>query len=462
MINFASWELRKLSTDALMLDKKNPRLPEDMINESQTNVLHYLVDNFNVLEIAQNIAQHGYFINETPIVAKEGKHFIVIEGNRRVCAMKLLRNPDLAPPRKKHTYARLAETIDVAQWEKMPVYIAPSRDEAAPILLARHATEMTSRWLRIMKMRFLAGDVLQGVPHEKIAHKFSLSIGEVKTAALTILFREMIRESSVDPKKKDSYLSEKFQTSTLTRYLETKRFSELSGLQLIGATLHFSIPREDFLSVLVYICEEIVKGKLTAHTHEDAEDRGKYLEKILGEITSGRQEQSEFTATPKKDSKAKPDRRNPKPKQSPERLITDTRKYSTGLLKLDEMIAEGQKMMVTSYPHAGGLLLRTILDLGITRLYDLNGKLDEAYNSKGRSLGLTERIQTIYNRHSDWLPSKAICEKLKRFAATDSGAFVHIETLNDYAHGYKGKPTKDDLRNFWEQIDIILDLVLVD
>lgn len=460
MIDFSSWELRKLSIDGLLLDKRNPRLPEDMLNESQTNILHYLVNEFNVLDIAQNIVQNGFFINETPIVSKEGRSFFVIEGNRRVAALKLLRNPDLAPPRKKHTYARLAENVDTTQWEKMPVYIAPSREEAAPILLARHASEMTARWLRIMKMRFLAGDVLKGIPHEVLADRFSISVAEVRTAAITILLREMIRESAISQKKKDRYLSEKFQTSTLSRYIETRKFSELSGLQLVGAALQFEIPTDDFLAVLICLCEEIVEGKITPHTHGDADDRGKYLAKVFHDVTTGKQQKNEFKASPPKEDGSKADRRKPKPKKIQERLIVDTRAYYTGVPKLDEMIAEGQKMMVTSYPHAGGLLLRTILDLGITRLYDINGKKDEAYNTKGRSLGLTERIQGIYKRHPDWLPSHAICDKLKRFAASDSEAFVHIETLNDYAHGYKGKPTKDDLRNFWEQIDIILDQIM--
>ena len=71
-------------------------------------------------------------------------------------------------------------------------------------------------------------------------------------------------------------------------------------------------------------------------------------------------------------------------------------------------------------------------------------------------------INNMISTHSDWFPDKATYNKLKRFTAKDSESFVHIETLNDYAHGDYGRPTKDDLLNFWKQIEPIIDLLLED
>lgn len=459
MIDFSVWETRRLSIDSLLLDKENPRLPEEMHNESQTSILHYLVNEFNVLDIAKSIVEHGFFVNEMPIVAKEGKRFFVVEGNRRVAALKLLRNPDLAPPRKKQTYSRLAENIDTNQWEKMPVYIAPSRDAAAPILLARHGSEMTSKWLRIMKMRFIAGDVLKGVDHEEIAKKLSINVAEVRTAALTILIREMIRESEIDEKNKNKFLSEKFQTSTLSRYIETRRFAELSGMQLIGTKLQFDIPKEDFLNVITYLCGEIKANRIKPHSHNEINKRNAFLDEIFKKITTGKQEKSSFTAKKSDIQNGKPPRK-PRSTVKREKLISDTRKFNTGVKKLNELISEGQGMTVHSYPHAGGLLLRTILDLAVTRLFDINGAIADAYNSDGKVIGLTKRINKVVSEHSDWLPNKATCDKIKRFTSKDCESFIHIETLNDYVHGYDGKPTKDDLQNFWIQISVFLDQIL--
>lgn len=460
MIDYSDWELRKLSVDSIRLDKQNPRLPEDMLNESQAEIINYLINEFKILEIAQSIAKNGFFINEVPIVVKDGRHFVVVEGNRRITALKLLRNPELAPPRKKHTYSRLAEDIDTAQWEKLNMYIAPSKEDAAPVLIARHGSEMTSPWQRIMKMRFLAGDVLKGIPHEQIATRYSVPISEVKTAAVTMLIREMIRSADIDDETKDAYLSEKFQTSTITRIIETKRFTDLTGLKLNGAKLQYEIPKEEFLKLILRICHDIHTGITTHRTHEDAKARYAYIESLFAEIASGKKEKNEFEAQPKEMDGEKEEPRKPKSRKKWERLIPETMSYTTGMPKLNELIGEGQKMSVTSYPHAGGLLLRTILDLAVQRLYDIHGELNATKSNNGRTCGLTQRIKNIHNKHSDWFSDRATCEKFKRFTAGDSESFIHIETLNDYVHGGYGKPTKDDLSNFWSQIEPLLDLIL--
>ena len=464
MIDYSNWELRRLKVDSLRLDNENPRLPEEMFHETQSAIIQFLVDEFNVLELAKSIAKNGFFINEAPIVAKVGKHFVVIEGNRRITALKLLRNPDLAPARKKHSYSRLAEDIETGQWERLPVYIAPSREEVSPILVARHGSEMTSPWQRIMKMRFLAGEVLKGIPHEEISEKYSVKIQEIRTAAYTILIREMIRGADISDSNKDLYLSDRFQTSTLTRIIEARRFSELTGLQLIGAKLKFKIPQNEFLMVVLHLCEEISNGVLTHRTHEDVDERNKYIENVVARYTTGKTGNFDFETSPQGDERCcdKKETRNPKPRRKWERLISETMDFNTGLVKLNELLVEGQKMPIGTYPHAGGLLLRTVLDLSVQRIYDLHGKIDETRDEEGKTKGLTKRINYMTSNHCDWFPDKVTCNKFKRFTAKNSGSFVHIETLNDYAHGDYGKPTKDDLQNFWGQIEPIIDLLLED
>lgn len=458
MIDYSDWELRKLSVDAIRLDKQNPRLPEDMLNESQRSIIRYMIEEFKILEIAKSIVKNGFFINEVPIAAKEGKHFVVVEGNRRITALKLLRTPDLAPPRKKHTYTRLAENIDANQWKKLSMYIAPSKEAVAPILIARHGSEMTSPWQRIMKMRFLAGDVLKKVPYEEIADRYSVSLSEVRTAAIIMLVREMVRDADIDDVKKEKYLSEKFQTSTLTRFIESSSFVKKTGFQVNGAALQYEIPEDEFLQIILRMFKDIADETITARN--DIKERRKYISDIFNEITSGKREKNTFEAEPSEPEPDKQEPRKPKPRKRVEKLIPDTSEFNTGSPKLNELIGEGQKMSVGAYPHAGGLLIRTILDLAVQRLYHINDALEETRDQYGRTLGLTKRINNLLSRHGDWLESKAIHNKLQRFVARDSQSFVHIETLNDYVHGDYGQPTKEDLRNFWAQFEPLIEMIL--
>ncbi len=460
MIDYSNWELRKLKVDALRLDNENPRLPEEMLHETQNAIIHHMVNEFKVLELAKSMARDGFFINEVPIVAKVRRHFIVVEGNRRITALKLLRNPELAPPRKKHSYSRLAEDIDTNQWEKISVYIAPSKEDVAPILIARHGSEMTSPWQRIMKMRFLAGEVLRGVDHEEIAGKYSVPSAEVRTAALTILIREMIRGADIPDNVKDSYLSEKFQTSTLARVVEAKHFTETTGLNLAGSHLKFKIPQNEFLDIILHLHKEIVDGDLTHRTHETVEDRNNYIDNIVRQHTTGQKGNFNFEAPTQKKKDDRKEERKPKPRGKREKLIPVSMEFKIDLPKLNELFAEGQKMSVGTFPHAGGLLLRTILDLSVQCLYDAYGKIEETKHDSGKTFGLTKRINFMTSNHADWFPDQETCKKFKRFTAKDNTSFVHIETLNDYAHGDYGKPTKDDLQNFWRQIEPIIKLLI--
>lgn len=338
------------------------------------------------------------------------------------------------------------------------MYIAPSREEAAPLLIARHGSEMAFPWQRIMKMRFLAGDVLKNVPYEEIAERYSISLSEVKAAAATMLIREMIREAEIDDNEKDKFLSEKFQASTLTRFIETAKFVEKTGFEVSGSSIRYTIPQQEFLQIILRLFRDIDEKDIDARN--DVNYRSNYLTTIFNEIASGETENNSFEAKNVAPLPERPEPRRPRTRSKRERLIPDTTAFTTGALKLDALIQEGQKMTVGAFPHASGLLIRTILDLSIQRLFDKNDVLAETQAGDGRTLGLTKRINILHSNHRDWFENATILTKMKRFVAKDSGSFVHIETLNDYAHGDYGQPTKEDLRNFWAQIAPLIDMIL--
>lgn len=103
-IDYSSWSTRLLSIDNLKLDVKNPRFSYQSTKEmNQTEIVKYLVENHAVYELAKAIAINGYLLNEEPIVCKEGDSYVVLEGNRRVAACKILLNPYkfLSPQRAK-------------------------------------------------------------------------------------------------------------------------------------------------------------------------------------------------------------------------------------------------------------------------------------------------------------------------------------------------------------------------
>ena len=78
-----------LPVDELCFDRKNPRLFLDQdLDESE--LLHLLWRDFAVDELALSIAGNGYFEHEPLFATREDGRYVVIEGNRRLAAVKLL------------------------------------------------------------------------------------------------------------------------------------------------------------------------------------------------------------------------------------------------------------------------------------------------------------------------------------------------------------------------------------
>ncbi|MDD5297185.1 MAG: hypothetical protein PHU46_09740 [Rhodocyclaceae bacterium] len=93
-----------IATDTLHFDHVNPRLAEYGIADGLTDeeILDILWDAMDVQELVQSISASGFFEHEALIVARENNRNVVIEGNRRLAAVKVLRSPKLAAEKGWH------------------------------------------------------------------------------------------------------------------------------------------------------------------------------------------------------------------------------------------------------------------------------------------------------------------------------------------------------------------------
>lgn len=90
------------------LDHENPRHEQ---YETQDEVIAYLCKDEEVAALARDISKHG--LNPLEMLAvlpgKTKTTFVAAEGNRRLCALKLLNDPDLAPPNLRKTFDNLSQ-----------------------------------------------------------------------------------------------------------------------------------------------------------------------------------------------------------------------------------------------------------------------------------------------------------------------------------------------------------------
>ncbi|MCR9206045.1 MAG: ParB N-terminal domain-containing protein [Halobacteriovoraceae bacterium] len=144
-------QIKYLNVDDLLLDDENPRLPQDI--SSEVDILEFICTNYAVEELVEAIGENGYFAGEPLIVIKNpngDNNYIVVEGNRRLSALKVLNNPELYPDENLKKLAKDAKTSP----SSIPSVIFANRNEVANYLGLRHITGVKS-WGPLSKARYL-------------------------------------------------------------------------------------------------------------------------------------------------------------------------------------------------------------------------------------------------------------------------------------------------------------------
>lgn len=152
----------------LDLDEANPRLPDDLTDRSQPSLRVFIAESYDAIAIARSIARHGYFASEPVIVVPEKGRYVVVEGNRRLVALQLLKDPSLAQKLDDATeWDSLSEHSKIGN--DVAVVVAPDRQSVAPIIGYRHISGIEP-WDPYQKARFIASLVDEGMSFEQVGN----------------------------------------------------------------------------------------------------------------------------------------------------------------------------------------------------------------------------------------------------------------------------------------------------
>lgn len=150
----ASPSIQHIEISKLFFDPENPRLPREVNGSDDEEVLDFLISNANVDDLMKSIGSQGYFPGEPLLVVPKdlnSKDYIVVEGNRRLGALKLLAGA--TPPRKAGTIKAIIEEVDKEIIE-VPCIVFESRDNILGYLGYRHITGI-KEWDHLAKARYL-------------------------------------------------------------------------------------------------------------------------------------------------------------------------------------------------------------------------------------------------------------------------------------------------------------------
>lgn len=147
--------IRFIPIDTLSFDPKNPRLPATVDGHDEQSVLTWMLEDATIIELMWSIGEKGYFPGEPLLVISDSKNpqrYIVIEGNRRLTAAKLLSYPDTAPIRKKAVEQASNEAKHKP--EELPTLVFNKREDILNYLGYRHITGIKP-WGSLAKTKYL-------------------------------------------------------------------------------------------------------------------------------------------------------------------------------------------------------------------------------------------------------------------------------------------------------------------
>jgi hypothetical protein len=286
-------DIKMIPVERVYLDKVNPR-HEPM--ETQDEVIEYLMKDEYVLPLAADIAKHGLSPLEAFAVLENEqggrkKTFTVAEGNRRLCAIMLLNDPDLAPAAKRKEFEELAAGSDVIP-SKLFAVVFDNQDEVDLWIERLHGGHQGGSGRR------------QWNPEQKTRHTGSNA--------------NSLAQAVLDIAQSKGFISDddrKGKLTTAQRYLNNTQLKEAFGIDTSGPDgLSRTRSKKDFDRILQKFVNDLVDGAV--HSRQNKDDIIAYARDIgsMDGISNKR-----IAPEPVNDEKGKPASRRARKKTKPKK-----------------------------------------------------------------------------------------------------------------------------------------------
>ena len=211
----------------LLLDPDNPRLAELKLTiKDQDRILQWLWKNKAVSELVDSMLAGGYWPHEELFVSKEAGKLVVIEGNRRLAAVKLLMEPETrARLNIKAEWNPSKKVLD--SLKDLPIIIRP-RSEIWDFIGFKHLNG-PQPWDSIAKAQYIHKvHTGFGVPLEEIAS----TLGDRNDTVVRmhrgyLVLKQAMDEGLFDPENR---MKPKFAFSHLWTALTYKSVQEFLGV----------------------------------------------------------------------------------------------------------------------------------------------------------------------------------------------------------------------------------------
>lgn len=261
------WPIEEVSLDDLDLDLRNVRIPSGHADEKA--IAAYLVEAGDLLTLLRDILRDGYLDNELPLITASGARHVVLEGNRRITALKAIEDPSLvgkAAPQVERLKTRYPhdETPTVVR-----VMIAPSREAALPLLARLHTSNPKKNWVREQQAIFYHSQLTPSVTVDDLRTTY---IGETQMMDYIRMgeMRELIRGLRyVDAGLREFVFSGALKMTSFEYVYEKRQVQDALGISFDkDGMLASKKMNKKQQAAFVYVLQRLKEGTLNTRSPE--------------------------------------------------------------------------------------------------------------------------------------------------------------------------------------------------
>jgi hypothetical protein len=486
-MNYSNWERKEKSPASLFLDPRNPRIPPSPQPLAEPGLIEELVLHDDVYPLARNIVANGFFPNEALIAVEEENKLIVVEGNRRLAACKLLLSPEAAPTSFQARFKSLASTFDQNQIKTVPVLVPPSRDAAIPLIIARHTATQIQHWEPLMQARFYYSLLQTGASIEDVAKRFALTPSEIRASLSDHNLYQMACRlklpSDVAAKVRNP---REFSITTLRRVFDTPKARQFFGVELReDGSIHGKIDPTEFEKAFSKVVQDVAGGNVDSRRLNSPAHIMAYLDGLPStekpDLSKGGTFDSDsfLTGTPVSDV-AKP----PKPKKraksagTSKGLVPRSMQCNINNSRVRKLFEELKDLSPAKFPNACAFTFRSFLELSVYSFLGskneiakmtVEAKSEIAKKNSGLPLGkqkvklaahwtpnLSAMLKRLADPNQTIIPQGHITKALGKVINEEQDLFG----LNLMVHNPAYHPTEPRLRATWANLEEFFKVIL--
>ncbi|WP_036308083.1 hypothetical protein, partial [Methyloglobulus morosus] len=370
-----------ISVGNLLLDLANYRIIKQG-NQKATRDAIIAEQGRKLVKLAEDIIANGLNPFDLPMVidAEDGnQNYIVVEGNRRLTAINLMLEPELAKDTVIYSaFSKLSKNHSDAIPKVLDCVIAPNKESALVWINRKHANGLegagTEHWSSMAKAR---ADAEQGIPRPDLD-----------------VINFVLAHDDIDENVRHHLEGAKFNITTLERLVTTKELQDAAGFTLKSGKLVAKTEPSWLKAVLTDLVTTIANGKRAGNKFTerdiDAQDkREKFIASLLNDHPKQTKATEEWTVsgnpktTPSKLTTKPPGTRGTLSTEEQKNLIPKKFKLNLPSGKVNDIFIELKNLDVVTYRHAVSVLFRVFVELSIQRHIDLhNIQLPKDGNNK--------------------------------------------------------------------------------